>query len=198
MKGSKTVGEYIKNHLEWEKEISFLRAIALKTSFEETIKWGAPTYTVQGKNVVAIGAFKNYVSLWFFNGSYLKDTQKKLMNAQEGKTKGLRQWRFKSVDDMDKQLILAYLNEAIKNQKEGKTIKISRSKPVVIPPELQKVLNENKELKSLFLEFTNSKQREFSEHITSAKREATKIARLEKIIPMILSGVGLHDKYRNC
>ena len=68
----------------------------------------------------------------------------------------------------------------------------------MIPPDLQQVLNENGQLKSFFEGFTNSKQREFTDHITNAKREATKQARLEKFIPMILSGVGLHDKYRNC
>lgn len=198
MEGSKTVDEYIFNHQNWEREITYLRAIALKTSFAETIKWGVPTYTINGKNVVGIGAFKNYVGLWFFNGSFLKDTHKKLINAQEGKTKGLRQWRFLSVDEMDESLILEYLNEAIENQKAGKTIKITRGKPVVIPPELQKILDENKELKSFFEGFTNSKQREFADHIADAKREVTKVKRLEKIIPMILFGVGLHDKYKNC
>ncbi|MDC9721402.1 MAG: YdeI/OmpD-associated family protein [Urechidicola sp.] len=198
MERSKTVDEYISNHQNWKREITFLRAIALNTSFTETIKWGVPTYTINGKNVVGIGAFKNYVGLWFFNGSFLKDTQNKLINAQEGKTKGLRQWRFLSLDEMDESLILEYLNEAIENQKAGKTIKITRGKPVVIPPELQKILDENKELKSFFEGFTNSKQREFADHIADAKRDATKGKRLEKIIPMILSGVGLHDKYKNC
>ena len=195
---SKTVDEYIKNHPKWEKEISFLRTIALKTSFSETTKWCVPTYTIDGKNVAAIGAFKNYVGLWFFNGSFLKDTHKKLINAQEGKTKGLRQWRFESINEMDETLIIEYLYEAIENQKAGKTIKITRGKPVVIPPELQKTLDDNKDLKLLFDGFTNSKQREFCEYIADAKREATKFKRIEKIFPMILSGVGLHDKYRNC
>ena len=198
MERSKTVDEYISNHQKWKREIAYLRAVALKTNFTETIKWGVPTYTINGKNVLGIGAFKNYVGLWFFNGSFLKDTHKKLINAQEDKTKGLRQWRFLSLDEMDEPLILEYLKEAIENQKAGKTIKITRGKPVVIPPELQKILNENKELKSFFEGFTNSKQREFADHIADAKRDATKVKRLEKIIPMILSGVGLHDKYKNC
>ena len=198
MERSKTVEEYIDNHPEWKPEIIRLREIALKTSFAETIKWGAPTYTINEKNVIGIGAFKRYVGIWFFNGSFLKDTYKKLINAQEGKTKGLRQWRFSSLNEMNESLILDYLNEAIENQKAGKTIKITRGKPVVIPPELQQVLNENNQLKSFFEGFTNSKQREFAEHIANAKRETTKQARLDRIIPMILSGVGLHDKYRNC
>ena len=47
-----------------------------------------------------------------------------------------------------------------------------------------------------FNEFSPYKQREFIEHITSAKQEKTQLARLEKVIPMILEGKGLNDKYR--
>lgn len=195
---STSVEEYFEKNPKWQKELERLRMILLQTEFEETLKWGIPTYTINKKNVVGIAAFKNYVGLWFFNGSFLKDDHQKLLNAQEGKTKGMRQWRFNSIEEIDKRLILEYLYEAIQNQKDGKEIKIQRNKPLVIPKELQTVLNENSKLKNLFEGFTKSKQREFAEHISSAKRDATKITRLEKIIPMILSGIGLNDKYRNC
>jgi len=36
------------------------------------------------------------------------------------------------------------------------------------------------------------------EYIETAKREATKTSRLEKIKPMILQAVGSNDKYKNC
>ncbi|MEL7473318.1 MAG: YdeI/OmpD-associated family protein, partial [Planctomycetota bacterium] len=42
------------------------------------------------------------------------------------------------------------------------------------------------------------KQRQYNEHVSEAKREETKLKRVEKIKPMILEGVGLHDKYKNC
>ena len=45
-----------------------------------------------------------------------KDKQKKLINAQEGVTKALRQWRFSSVDEIVPELIKAYIHEAINNQ----------------------------------------------------------------------------------
>ena len=51
-------------------------------------------------------------------------------------------------------------------------------------------------LQEAFDEFTPGRQREFAEYIASAKREATRLSRLEKIKPMILDGVGLNDKYR--
>ncbi len=198
MEMSKSVEEYFEKNPKWQKELERLRSILLQTEFIETLKWGIPTYTINKKNVVGLAAFKNYVGLWFFNGSFLKDDYQKLMNAQEGKTKGMRQWRFNSLEEIDERLILEYSYEAIQNQKDGKEIKVERNKPLVIPVELERVLSKNKELKLLFEGFTKSKQREFAEHIASAKREATKMSRLEKIIPMILSGVGLNDKYRNC
>lgn len=67
-----------------------------------------------------------------------------------------------------------------------------------IPDELQLEFDKDERLKEAFNGFSLSKQREFSDYISEAKREATKQKRLEKIIPMILNGVGLYDKYKNC
>ncbi len=39
-------------------------------------------------------------------------------------------------------------------------------------------------------------QREYAEYIVDAKRDDTKLRRIEKILPMLRNGVGLHDKYR--
>ena len=159
---------------------------------------GAPVYTIDGKNIVGIAAFKSYVGLWFFQGTMLKDKKKKLINAQEGITKALRQWRFTSKNEMDENLIKEYLLEAIDNQKKGKVIKHTKNKPLDLPIDLSKALNKNKKLKTIFEKLTLSKQREYAEHISTAKREDTKMKRLEKIIPLILEKKCLYDKYKNC
>lgn len=65
-----------------------------------------------------------------------------------------------------------------------------------IPSLLMKALNNQTELKKGFGNLTPYKQREYCEHIISAKQEKTKVSRLQKILPMIKSGVGLHDMYR--
>ena len=198
MKKNKTVDEYFSKNTIWKNELTRLRKIINSTEMEETLKWGAPVYTVNDKNVVGIGAFKNYVGLWFFQGALLKDKNKKLVNAQEGVTKALRQWRFDSVKNIDDKLIKNYLLEAIENQKKGKSIKPSRNKPLNIPAELVNEFKKNKKLKSSFEDLSLSKQRDYCQHISSAKREETKLKRLEKIIPMILDKKGLYDKYKNC
>ena len=198
MKKITSVEEYLEVHTTWTDPLNLIRDLITSTELEEAIKWNAPTYSINGKNVLAIGAFKNHFGIWFFNGVFLKDEKKLLVNAQE-KTKALRQMRFVSFEDIDKYAVLEYVKEAIENQKLGKEIKPDRSKKETnIPIEISEVFKNNKQLQSGFEALTPSKQREYCNYIASAKREATKQGRLEKITPMIIQGVGLHDKYKNC
>ncbi|MCB4799943.1 YdeI/OmpD-associated family protein [Neotamlana laminarinivorans] len=199
MKKPTSVEEYIESHANFSEALTLLRTLILSTEVEETIKWNAPVYTVNGKNVIGLGAFKNHFGIWFFNGVFLKDESKLLVNAQENKTKALRQMRFETFEDINKKLVLAYVKEAIENQKLGKEIKPERKgKTVTIPNELKTELTNNDKLNAAFKNLTPGKQREYCEYIESAKREATKQTRLEKIKPMILNNIGLHDKYKNC
>ena len=181
---------------QWTKELEFLKSIINKTQLVETIKWGAPIYTHNNKNVIGIGGFKSYFGIWFFNGVFLKDNKNLLINANEENTKGLRQMRFNSLEEVDEKIILDYINEAIENEEKG--LKIKPEKKAEISCELlENEFKKNEELKKAFSLFTPYKQREFMEYINEAKQEKTKITRLEKIKPMILSNIGLHDKYRS-
>lgn len=195
MKNNKTVEDFLSNNENWRKELEKIREILLKTELKEEIKWGIPTYSAHGKNIVAFAGFKNHVALWFYNGVFLKDEHKVLYNANEEKTRGLRQWRFTSADEINPDLVLSYVFEAIQNQKEGKEIK-PESKKLAVSAELQTALDSNKVLKSAFESLTPGRRKEYIEFIDSAKREPTRIDRLNKSIPIILEGKGLHDKYR--
>ena len=199
MKKIYSVEEYIEENTHFTEALILLRKIITSTELIETVKWSAPVYTINGKNVLGLGAFKNHFGIWFFNGVFLKDSHNLLINAQENKTKALRQMRFESVKQIDKNIVLAYIKEAIENQKLGKEIKPERTKKeTVIPEELKKVLINNKDINTHFKALSPYKQREYCEYIQSAKREATKQTRLGKIKPMILQGIGLNDKYKNC
>lgn len=87
--------------------------LSQNNQLQKTIKWGAPVFTFNGKNVVGITGFKHFFALWFFNGVALSDPAQVLVNAQEGKTKNLRQWRFTNEAEINEPLILQYVNEAI-------------------------------------------------------------------------------------
>ena len=192
----KSFEEYAEKHQKWKEQLQQLRELLLSTELEETIKWGAPTYVLNNKNVVGLGSFKNHCALWFFNGALFQQNTELLFNAQEEKTKALRQIRFKENDQLQLSVLKKYVEEAIQLQKAGKEIKPKKNKPLTIPSELKEAFQKDTELKSAFEKFTKGKQREFTEHIASAKREATRISRLQKCIPMIKAGIGLNDKYR--
>ena len=196
MKRYATVDEYILGNEKWQELLLVLREIINSTELSEEVKWGVPSYSYAKKNLVGLAAFKNYVAIWFHQGALLSDPHQVLINAQEGKTKALRQLRFTTVEEIDQGNITAYIEETIQNQKDGKKIKADKDKPVVIPEELLAAFDKDSDLKSAFESFTPGKQREFADHISSAKRVETKQKRLDKVIPMILDGKGLNDRYR--
>ena len=191
-----TVEEYIDKHHQYSDILKKLRNLILKCNLQENIKWGAPVYSYNGKNIVGIGAFKSYAGLWFFQGALLKDKNSVLVNAQEGKTSALRQWRFTEFKELQDSSIVEYIKEAIANQKAGKEIK-PKKKPLVIPELLNEAMASDSELAEAFEGLSLSCKREYAEYISEAKKEETKLNRLKKIKPMILSKKGLNDKYRN-
>lgn len=68
------------NH--WEVELEILKSIIAKTELIETTKWGGCVYVINNKNVIGLGGFKNFFTLWFFNGVFLKDEKKTFGQCQ--------------------------------------------------------------------------------------------------------------------
>ncbi|SEB49663.1 Uncharacterized conserved protein YdeI, YjbR/CyaY-like superfamily, DUF1801 family [Tenacibaculum sp. MAR_2009_124] len=191
------ITDYINKNMNWTQELNLLRSVLLELGLKEDVKWGIPAYIHKEKNIMGMSAFKGYIGIWFHQGVFLKDDHKVLINAQEGKTKAMRQWRFNNITEIDVDLVKEYVLEAMKNSEEGKVMKAQRNtKPLLVPEELEKLFIENAEVKIKFEAFTLSKKREFTDYISEAKRENTKLKRIEKIIPLIVAGIGLHDKYR--
>jgi uncharacterized protein YdeI (YjbR/CyaY-like superfamily) len=69
----------------WEAEIAEMRRVLAGFPMSEECKWGKPTYTVDGKNIVIIQGFKEYFGLGFFimqgfkeyfQGALLKDPRR--------------------------------------------------------------------------------------------------------------------------
>lgn len=196
MTSARTVEDYIAGYKAWSGELEQLRGILQSTGLEEGVKWGAPCYMRDGKNIVGIGAFKSYFGLWFFQGALLEDKSKKLINAQEGKTRAMRQWRMHSAADIKPRLIRSYVAESIRHAKAGREIAAKRGKPLVVPLELKKALAADKGAAAAFRQMRPGLRREYADYIADAKRDETRQRRLDKILPMIARGAGLNDKYR--
>jgi len=198
MKAKVTVDSYIDNHPKWQKELSVLRNILLKTELVETVKWNMPTYMIKGKNVISLNGFKNHFCLWFHQGVFLSDPHNLMFNAQEGKTKAMRHLRFHNLKDIDKKIVAAYVKEAIDNQKAGKEIKNIKSKVTqpIMPTELATLLDKEKDLMKQFNLLSEAKQRDYKNYIISAKRQSTKEKRIDIITPLIKAGKGINDHWK--
>ena len=186
---------YFAKQEKWGPGMESLRSLLQELGFFEDVKWGMPTYTIDGKNIVGLSGFKNHFGLWFFQGVFLSDPHRMLINAQEGKTKAMRQMKFHSNEDIDLKIISEYLKEAISNHKEGKEVKPERKKvELEMPDSLKGALGDAGMV--AFNSLSASKQNEYKEYIISAKRESTVKSRIEKVLPLIQKGVGLNDLYR--
>ncbi len=191
------VNQYIIKHSKWKNNLILLREMLLSYNLSETIKWGSPVYIKDGKNLIGIAAFKNHYGLWFFQGALLQKNTELLVNSKEGKTQAMRQLKLDENSEIDWNVLKKYIEETISNHDQGKKVILNAPKKVEVPNELKQELEKSLELNKAYCLLTPGKQKEYSLYIIEAKRALTKQNRLEKIVPMILAGTGLNDKYKN-
>ncbi|MCB9261802.1 MAG: YdeI/OmpD-associated family protein [Flavobacteriales bacterium] len=191
------VDEFIAKHSQWTDALVLLRELMLSLNMEETLKWGAPVYMAHGKNVLSLGAFKNHFGIWFFNGVFLKDTHKILETAQET-TKAMRSVKYFEIDQLNIEVLKKYVEQAIDIEKKGLKVSKAEHAKYEMPELLKTAMDADGNLLDAFNKLTPGRQKEYANYISSAKQETTKQSRLDKIIPMILAGGGLNDKYANC
>ncbi len=196
MKYSKSPEEYFESLEYWHDEMLLVRTILQKTGLNETIKWGIPVYTFNNENIAGLAAFKSYAGLWFYQGALLKDEKNLLINANEENTKALRQMRITSASDIRADLIEQYIYESVENFKAGIKIRPEQNKPLNIPDILSQKIMQNHALEKAWNSLSLSCKREYSQYVAEAKKVETQINRIEKIIPIIMEGKGLNDKYR--
>lgn len=187
---------YFQKEGPFQEGLARLREVLLETGLEEHLKWGAPVYSLDGVNLLGLMAFKKHFGLWFFQGVFLSDPYGVLSNAQEGKTKAMRHWKFTSTDQPDLKKVRAYVQEAISLARKGVKLAPAPPRKLKLPQSLQAVLQADPELRAQFEALAPHKQLDFAEYVATAKQQTTQMRRLEKILPMIRQGVGLNDKYR--
>jgi len=191
---NKRVDVAISQLTKWQAETKALRKIALETGLTEELKWGQPCYTLDGKNLFLIHSFKNYVAILFMKGVLMKDPKKILVQATEN-VQSARQIRFTTLAEVKTSaaVIKKYLNEAIAVEESGAQLPMKKAADFEIPAEIVKILKKSTGLLPAFKKLTPGRQRAYILHFTSAKQEATRISRIEKVTPKILAGKGLND-----
>src|ERR1041385_317608 len=178
----------------WKAEIAEMQRVLAGFAMKEECKWGKPTYTVDGKNVVIIQGFKEYFALGFFQGALLKDPKKVLV--QLGQVHSGRVMKFTSVKDIKAKVatIKAYVREAIGVEKAGLLTERRKNSDFPVPEELTARFKKDPRFKRAFEALTPGRQRSYLYHFASAKQSATRVARIEKATPAIFGGKGFLER----
>lgn len=170
-----------------------LRAIifAAEPKMIEDWKWG-PNYYYDGM-VCGYWHFKKHVSFVFFQGSLLKDKHK-VLKANPGNVHN-RHIKFTDIKEVNEKLLIEYIKEAVANNKKGVKITEAKDKTIVIPEDYKKILIKNK-LLPYFESLAYTHRKEYVMWITDAKKEETRIKRMNTSVEKLLLKQGLNDTYK--
>ena len=185
---------FFRDAKKWQQELELLRQIVLDCQLDESLKWGVPCYTFQGRNIVLIHAFKEYCALLFFKGALLKDKAEILIQQTE-RVQAARQIRFRNLQDVQgiESSLRGYIFEAVEVEESGAKVELKKTDQYEIPEEFEKRLEADPSLKAAFASLTPGRQRAYLLHFAAPKQAKTRESRVEKSIPQILNGIGLND-----
>ena len=180
----------------WLAEIEEMRRILAGLDLKEECKWGKPTYTADGKNVVILQGFKEYFALGFFQGALLKDP--KMLLVQLGQTQAGRVMKFTSAREIAAKAttIKTYVREALAVERAGLRVEKKRTSEFPVPEELKETFRKNPRFKKAFEALSPGRQRGYLHHFAAAKQAATRAARIDRAMPAIFEGRGLVERPR--
>ncbi len=171
------------------------RVHALLPDAEETTKWSAPAYTIGGKIVLIMAAFKAHAALNFWRGQELRG------NAAD--PDGMGQFgKLTSVDDLppDEELdaLIRKAAELTTSAPAPRKVKHAPKPPSELHPEFAAALAAAPKAKAALDDFPASARRDYLEWISEAKQPATRAKRITTAIEWLSEGKRRHWKYQNC
>lgn len=186
------VDAFVSRASAWRGEIEKLRSILLECGLDEDLKWGKPCFSFEGSNVAIIQPFKAHCALMFFKGALLEDTHG-LLRSQGENTQAAKRLEFTSEAQIKKAVVKAYVKQAIAVEKAGLEVDFEAKDTLELPAELTEILRKDRKLAKAFDALTPGRRRGYVLYFAGAKQSHTRTARIEKCIPKILAGKGMHD-----
>lgn len=167
------------------------RVRAVLPAAQETIKWSAPAFTLDGKILLIIAAFKNHAALNFWRGQELR--------SDEARTDAMGQFgKLTSVADLPpgQELDALILQAAEMSRSQPKPRQTKHAGPTVDPhPDFAAALDAAPQARAAFDAFAPSHRREYLEWINSAKRDETRAKRIRTAIEQLSEGKKQNWRY---
>ena len=171
------------------------RVHAAAPEAEETLKWSMPSFTIDGKILIGMAAFKQHAALNFWRGQELK--------GAEASRDAMGQFgKLTSVDDLpsDTELdaLIRQAAELAKTAPAPRKVKHEPKPPTEVHPQFAEALAANPKAKSTLDNFPPSARREYLDWIADAKQESTRAKRIADAVQWLSEGRRRHWKYENC
>lgn len=171
------------------------RVHAAVPEVEETLKWGAPAFTLKGKILLVMAAFKKHAALNFWRGQELR--------GDDAQAEGMGQFgKLASVADLPpneelEELIreAARLSEAAPAPRK---MKHPPNEQGAIHPAFAAALAKAPKAKATLDGFTPGARREYLDWIAEAKRDETRDKRIATAVEWLTEGKKRNWKYQNC
>ncbi|WP_334182716.1 YdeI/OmpD-associated family protein [Novosphingobium sp.] len=185
------VDDYIEQAADFARPIlQHLRAVAHRAlpGAEEAIKWGMPHFTVNGKNVAGMAAFKAHCTFVIHGDGRQGDAM-----GQFG--------RITKITDLPDEAVLtanldAALNRVLEKGTALKTADERKPRPEIpMPEDFAALLAAMPEVQDIFGAFSPSQRRDYLEWITEAKTAATRDKRMAQATAWIAEGKTRNWKY---
>jgi uncharacterized protein YdeI (YjbR/CyaY-like superfamily) len=170
------------------------RAHAAVPGIEETLKWSAPAYLLDGKILLITAAFKAHAAINFWRGQEIKGGSSDEGMGQFGK--------LKSVDDLPANDELdALIRKAAELAQAAPTPRKTKHAPKPaseLHPDFATALKNAPEAKATLESFPPSARRDYLEWIADAKQDATRAKRIAAAIEWLSEGKRRNWKYERC
>jgi uncharacterized protein YdeI (YjbR/CyaY-like superfamily) len=160
---------------------------------EETIKWGMPHFTVSGKNVAGMAAFKAHCS-FVIHGE-----------GRQGGDAGMGQFgKIASLEQLPEETALTEsLRQAarridVQGSATTPRAKVPPKAPIPMPDDFARALAGSAAAQAVFDGFAPSHRREYLEWITDAKRAETRAKRIAQSLEWLAEGKKRNWKYEKC
>ncbi len=171
------------------------RVHAAVPEVEETLKWSAPSFTLRGKILLMMAAFKAHAAMNFWRGQELR--------GEKAEADGMGQFgKLTSVKDLppDKELetLIRKAAELTASAPAPRQVKHAPKPPPELHPEFAAALKAAPKAKATLDGFPPSAQRDYLEWVGEAKQPATRAKRIATSIEWLNEGKRRHWKYQNC
>ena len=162
---------------------------------EETLKWGAPSFTVGGKILLMMASFKAHAALNFWRGQELR--------GSDAEQDGMGQFgRLTSLADLppDAELdkLIREATELAKSAPAPRKVKHEPKPAAELHPDFALALDAHPQAKATLDAFPAGARRDYLDWIAEAKQDATRAKRIATAVEWLAEGKKRHWKYEKC